>query len=63
MTGTQTGVAGAQSGPASAQTAVAGVQNLPSTSSTSDNTGLLGLGGALIALGAFLAKRPSKFFG
>jgi LPXTG-motif cell wall-anchored protein len=35
------------------------VQNLPSTN-TNDTTGLLGLGAALMAFGAFLVRKPTK---
>jgi LPXTG-motif cell wall-anchored protein len=40
-------------------TNVAGIANLPSTN-TGDSTGLLGLGAALMALGAFLVRLPTK---
>jgi LPXTG-motif cell wall-anchored protein len=42
-----------------ASTTVAGIANLPSTN-TGDSTGLLGLGAALVALGAFLVRLPTK---
>ena len=60
--GANTAVAGFQSGP---QTGAqgrsgAGVSNLPSTN-TGDTSGLLGLGSALMALGAsFLLRLPTK---
>src|SRR5207247_4373552 len=60
---TPTAVAGFQSSPQTATqsgSAVAGVSNLPSTN-TGDTTGLLGLGSALMALGAsFLLRLPTK---
>src|SRR5206468_6700118 len=57
-----TAVAGVQTVPqtgAQSGSAVAGVQNLPSTN-TGDTSGLLGLGAALMALGAFLVRMPTK---
>jgi len=59
---TPTAVAGVQSSPQTGPqsgSAVAGVQNLPSTN-TGDTSGLLGLGAALMALGAFLVRQPTK---
>ena len=53
-----TAVAGVQTAPQSGS-AVAGVSNLPSTN-TGDTTGLLGLGAALMAFGAFLVRLPTK---
>jgi hypothetical protein len=53
-----TAVAGVQTVPQTG-TAVAGAQSLPSTN-TGDTNGLLGLGAALMALGAFLVRLPTK---
>jgi hypothetical protein len=60
-TSTPTTVAGFQSAPqGQGGSAVAGVSNLPSTN-TGDPSGLLGLGSALMALGASLLLRlPTK---
>jgi hypothetical protein len=61
-TSNNTAVAGVQTVPqtgAQSGSAVAGVQNLPSTN-TGDTSGLLGLGAALMALGAFLVRMPTK---
>ena len=58
-TTTPTAVAGVQTVPQSG-TAASGVSNLPSTN-TGDTSGLLGLGSALVALGAsFLLRLPTK---
>jgi LPXTG-motif cell wall-anchored protein len=57
-TGNNTAVAGVQTAPQTG-TAVAGVSSLPSTN-TGDTNGLLGLGAALMALGAFLVRQPTK---
>jgi hypothetical protein len=53
-----TAVAGVQTAPQSGS-AVAGVSNLPSTN-TGDSTGVLGLGAALMALGVYLVRLPTK---
>jgi hypothetical protein len=55
---TPTAVAGVQTAPQSGS-AAAGVSNLPSTN-TGDTNGLLGLGAALMALGAYLVRLPTK---
>jgi hypothetical protein len=59
-------VAGVQTTPTTqttqtttAQQGVLGVQTLPSTS-TGANGPLAGLGGILVALGAYLLRRPSR---
>ena len=61
--GANTAVAGVQTAPQTGTqrgSAVAGVSNLPSTN-TGDTSGLLGLGSALMALGAsFLLRLPTK---
>jgi LPXTG-motif cell wall-anchored protein len=57
-----TAVAGVHSAPQTGTqsgSAVAGVSNLPSTN-TNDTSGLLGLGAALMAFGAFLIRNPTK---
>jgi len=61
-TSNNTAVAGVQTVPQTGTqsgSAVAGVQNLPSTN-TGDTSGLVGLGAALMALGAFLVRMPTK---
>jgi len=53
-----TAVAGVQTAPQGGS-AVAGVSNLPSTN-TGDSSGILGLGAALMALGVYLVRLPTK---